>query len=151
MGLNAGHALQEKLRTDSPPGSNNPHPGPPHRPDLFNAGAVMSSSHVALKSCLLALALASMSAAGLAAPRDGGNRPPPPPSARQRQDDALSDSVRRIERSTRGQVLSAERVPFDGRDVNRIKTVDERGRVRVFMDDPRAERPPRPEPPAGAD
>jgi hypothetical protein len=60
-------------------------------------------------------------------------------------DDALSDSVRRVERSTRGQVLSAERVPFDGRDVNRIKTLDERGRVRVFMVDPSdAAPPPRP-------
>jgi hypothetical protein len=111
----------------------------------------MSSSHVAFKSCLLALALASMSAGVLAAPRDGGHRPPAPPTARQRHDDALSDSVRKIERSTRGQVLSAERVPFDGRDVNRIKTVDERGRVRVFMDDPQAGRPQPPEPPAGAD
>jgi hypothetical protein len=60
-----------------------------------------------------------------------------------RNDDALSDSVRRIERSTRGQVLSAERVPYDGRNVNRIKIVDDRGRVRVYMDDPQS----RPEPP----
>jgi len=55
-----------------------------------------------------------------------------------RYDDALSDSVRRIERSTRGQVLSAERVPYDGRSVNRIKIVDDRGRVRVYMDDPQS-------------
>jgi hypothetical protein len=109
------------------------------------------SSHAAFKSCLLALALASMSAGVLAAPRGGGHAPPPPPTARQRHDDALSDSVRRIERSTRGQVLSAERVPFDGRDVNRIKTVDEHGRVRVFMDDPRAGRPHQPDPPAGSE
>lgn len=49
---------------------------------------------------------------------------------------ALSDAVRRIERRTGGQVLSAERVPFDGRDVNRVKVVDSSGRVRVYMDDP---------------
>ncbi|MGN6513808.1 MAG: hypothetical protein ACTHKZ_09610 [Lysobacteraceae bacterium] len=61
----------------------------------------------------------------------GGERP-------SRQADPLSDSVRRIERSTGGQVLSAERVPFDGRNINRIKIVDERGRVRVYMDDPQA-------------
>jgi hypothetical protein len=60
---------------------------------------------------------------------------------RMRQQDALSDSVRRIERRTRGQVLSAERVPYEGRDLNRIKVIDEHGRVRVFMDDP-AQRPP---------
>ena len=51
-------------------------------------------------------------------------------------EDALSDSIRRIERTTRGQVLSAERVPYDGRNVNRIKVVDANGRVRVYMDDP---------------
>lgn len=51
-------------------------------------------------------------------------------------EDALSDSVRRVEQRTRGQVLSAERVPYDGRNLNRIKVVDERGRVRVYMDDP---------------
>jgi len=59
--------------------------------------------------------------------------------------------VRRIERSTRGQVLSAEQVPYDGRSVNRIKVIDERGRVRVYMDDPQSQKPPRPEPPTRGD
>jgi hypothetical protein len=27
-------------------------------------------------------------------------------------------------------------VPYDGRNLNRIKVVDDRGRVRVYMDDP---------------
>lgn len=67
-----------------------------------------------------------------AAPRpDWGPSQPP-----RRSDDALSDSVRRVEQRTRGQVLSAERVPYDGRNLNRIKVVDDRGRVRVYMDDP---------------
>lgn len=52
-------------------------------------------------------------------------------------DSTLSDSVRRIERDTRGEVLSAERVPFDGREMHRVKVLDDRGRVRVYMDDPR--------------
>ena len=60
--------------------------------------------------------------------------------------DELSDSVRRVERDTRGRVLSAERVPYDGRNVNRIKVVDQAGRVRVIMDDP-----DQPSPPARAD
>ena len=66
----------------------------------------------------------------------------------ERRDDhrALSDAVRRVERRTGGQVLSAERVPFDGRDVNRVKVVDASGRVRIYMDDPHgsagARRPP---------
>ncbi len=55
-----------------------------------------------------------------------------------RNEDALSDSIRRIESSTRGQVLSAERVPYEGRNLNRIKVVDAQGRVRVYMDDPQS-------------
>lgn len=70
-----------------------------------------------------------------------GNGPPhaqPRPEARPRDQDALSEAVRRVERRSRGgQVLSAERVPFDGRDVSRIKVVDSSGRIRVYMDDPR--------------
>ena len=50
--------------------------------------------------------------------------------------DELSDSVRRVERDTRGEVLSAERVQYDGRDMHRVKVVDDQGRVRVFMQDP---------------
>ena len=46
--------------------------------------------------------------------------------------------MRRAERATRGQVLSAERVQYDGRDLNRVKLVDDRGRVRVYWDDPAA-------------
>jgi len=60
-----------------------------------------------------------------------------------RRDDGLSDSVRNVERTTRGQVLSAERVQSDGRDVNRIKIMDDRGRVRVYMDDPQSRQPTR--------
>ncbi len=69
--------------------------------------------------------------------------PPPPPRNRdaqdERQDDrrgSLSEAVRRVERDTRGEVLSAERVQYDGRDMHRVKVVDEQGRVRVFMQDP---------------
>lgn len=52
---------------------------------------------------------------------------------------ALSDAVRRVERRTGGQVLSAERVPFDGRNVNRVKVIDTSGRVRIYMDDPQGQ------------
>ena len=66
----------------------------------------------------------------------------PPPSSRNR--DALSDSVRRFERSNRGsRVLSVERMQSDGRDVNRIKAMDDSGRVRVYVDDPQRRQPPR--------
>ena len=49
---------------------------------------------------------------------------------------SLSEAVRRVERNTRGEVLSAERIQFDGRDMHRVKVVDDQGRVRVFMQDP---------------
>ncbi len=62
--------------------------------------------------------------------RQGDN---PPQHDHQRD---LSDAVRRIERERGGQVLSAEPMEYEGRQVNRIKMVDERGRVRVIMDDP---------------
>lgn len=55
-----------------------------------------------------------------------------PPPARE----GLSDAVRRVERDTRGEVLSAERVQYDGRDMHRVKVVDDQGRVRVFMQEP---------------
>ncbi len=53
-----------------------------------------------------------------------------------RDSSSLSDAVRSIERNTRGEVLSAERVQYDGRDMHRVKVVDDAGRVRVFMQDP---------------
>lgn len=61
---------------------------------------------------------------------------------RQRRQDTLSDSIRLIERTTRGEVLSAERMQSDGRDINRIKVVDDNGRVRVYLDDPQRRRAP---------
>ncbi len=60
---------------------------------------------------------------------------------------SLSDSVRRVQRETGGRILGAERVPYDGRDINRVKYMDERGRVR-YMDDvarPSREREPQPQ------
>nr|WP_255682250.1 hypothetical protein [Luteimonas sp. BDR2-5] len=59
-----------------------------------------------------------------------------PPQRRSRAQDSMSESVRRIERTTRGRVLSAERMHSDGRDLNRIKVLDDSGRVRVYVDDP---------------
>ena len=63
---------------------------------------------------------------------------------------SLSDAVRRVQRETGGRILGAERVPYDGRDINRVKYMDDRGRVR-YMDDPAPSRVgprgPRSEPP----
>lgn len=65
--------------------------------------------------------------------------PPPQERAFSRSEgrgnhNSLSESVRKVQRTTGGQVLGAERVQFDGQDINRVKYVDDRGRVR-YMDD----------------
>lgn len=53
---------------------------------------------------------------------------------------SLSDAIRRVQRSTGGRILGAERVPFDGRNINRIKYLDDRGRVR-YIDEPAQDSP----------
>lgn len=100
-------------------------------------------------ACLL---LAGTGMAAWAAPQSGREAKGPPQSRSQQGSEeqdrrppvhnrrdgqrALAEAVRRAERATRGQVLSAERVQYDGRDLNRVKLVDDRGRVRVYWDDP---------------
>ncbi len=106
------------------------------------------SSSSVLPSSLLALALLAGGSAQAAGfddpPAQAGPRGAPdmraslgrPDANRGRAQDSMSDSVRRIERSTRGRVLSVERMHSDGRDLNRIKVMDDSGRVRVYVDDP---------------
>lgn len=103
-----------------------------------------------LPSLLLIALLGSVSVAALASPQQGkrkhdrgdqqGQQQPSTRKGHGRNGDAMSDSIRRVEQATGGQVLSAERVPYEGRSVNRIKVVDDRGRVRVYTDDPRQSR-----------
>lgn len=118
-------------------------------------------------SFLLLLVLLTASAGAWA--QEAERQPPAAPQpmeaprqqapSRSESHNALSDAVRRVQRSTGGQVLSAERVQFEGRNINRVKYVDDRGRVR-YMDDPgaaRREGPARPRrdmptpPPASGD
>ena len=49
---------------------------------------------------------------------------------------SLPDSVRRVERQTGGEVLRAEPMQRDGREVYRLKVLTADGRVRVVQDDP---------------
>ena len=66
------------------------------------------------------------------------------PRARMRDNaGSLSDAVRRVQRETGGRILGAERVPYDGRDINRVKYMDDRGRVRYMDDAPPSPRVPR--------
>lgn len=114
----------------------------------FKSSVLMPLSRRLLPSTVLAIALASAAMPAAAGQGKGprAERAPAEPVRAQR-DDSISDAVRRIERSNRGQVLSAERMQYDGRDVTRIKVVDDEGRVRVYMDDAQPnfdqQRPPR--------
>ena len=97
----------------------------------------------------LAVTLALSTAAGSVQAQSDtrrGDRDATPPPARSLSDDQerprhgsdreLGEAVRRVVREQRGRVLSAERVQYEGREVSRIKVIDDQGRVRVYMDDP---------------
>src|SRR5690606_11953615 len=143
--LNPRGAVKDKLRADSPPRSENRR----HVPTFPIRSA---RSVVSFLRSVLALRVLAAVPAGVAVPLrahapprargERGNRaermpepqrdrePPRSRADRQRSQDALADSVRRFERSRGGRVLSAERMQTaDDRDVNRIKAMDERGRV----------------------
>ena len=88
----------------------------------------------------LLLALSGVTASTWAQSGQETPRPEPAPPRQnavpQRNPASLSDSVRRAQRETGGQVLGAERVQYDGREINRVKVMDGRGRVRYMDDDP---------------
>lgn len=101
-------------------------------------------SRFLLSTCAL-LALSGVAVGAWAqSGQDEQPRPEPPPRQSmprqsmmpQRNPASLSDSVRRAQRETGGQILGAERVQFDGREINRVKVMDDRGRVRYMDDDP---------------
>ena len=82
---------------------------------------------------LLALS-AALSFSGVALAQDVAAQPEER-GVRGGNDRSLSDAVRHVQRTTGGRILGAERVPYDGRDINRVKYMDDRGRVR-YMDAP---------------
>ena len=70
-------------------------------------------------------------------------KPAPEPARQERERDrsqdrgSLPDSVRRVERQTGGEVLRAEPMQRDGREVYRLKVLTADGRVRVLQEDPK--------------
>ena len=150
LGLNPTLLLAQKLRTDSPPTFENQFPTGPSGPfPLSRIDCEIAMSLLCRPLLLAVLVALTGGAAGLASAQSAPP-PPPNPQVRSHQDQdpsrgqndrvrrrsELSDSVRRVERETRGQVLSAERLQYDGRELNRVKVVDDKGRVRVYVDDP---------------
>ena len=58
----------------------------------------------------------------------------------QRRQDSMAESIRHVRRANRGHIIAADRMHSNGRQINRIKLVDDRGRVRVIEDDPQRRR-----------
>lgn len=72
------------------------------------------------------------------------SRPAFPRAARD-ESSSLSDSVRWAQRSYGGRVLGAERVQSGGREITRIKLMDDEGRVRYVDADRQSRRQSAPE------
>lgn len=101
-----------------------------------------------LLSLLLLVGLAA--ASGVALAQNGGNDKSDRSGkgeASNHKDDSLPASVRRVERQTGGDVLRAEPMQRDGREVYRVKVLTSDGRVKVIQDDPQQGRSD--DPPAG--
>ncbi|MGL6290257.1 MAG: PepSY domain-containing protein [Silanimonas sp.] len=97
----------------------------------------------AFRLLIAALTLALV-AGGARAQQDEAPPPPafddtPAPSADTRRSE-LPESVLRAERQTGGEVLRAESMQRDGREVYRLKVLTPDGRVRIMRDDPRERR-----------
>lgn len=95
--------------------------------------------HLAFTSLALALCLAAVPLHAQQAPPPAQKGGAPQETQAMRDLDAmgrqertrmLSDAVRRAQASSGGTVLGAESVQFDGKDITRVKVMDERGRVR---------------------
>lgn len=99
----------------------------------------MPASPVLFAALVLALAAAGVRAQSQEAPPPPPihDAPAPPFEARRSE---LPESVLRAERETGGQVLRAESMQRDGREVYRLKVLTPDGRVRIMRDDPRERR-----------
>lgn len=122
-------------------------------PDPARILAVTAPSTTLLFLIAAALLVPASGAVAQSASRDRDRQSRPPatdwaqlPSARESEPpsrrqsplsrESASDAVRRVERDTRGEVLSVEPVQYDGRNMHRVKVIDDRGRVRVFVREP---------------
>ena len=94
-------------------------------------------NRIAYPAVLLILSVLLTGSGGVGA-QSGANDPP----AKTKQSGfMLPESVRRVERQTGGEVLRAEPMQRDGREVYRLKVLTADGRVRVVQDDPNAGQP----------
>ena len=96
----------------------------------------MSSFSRSVKTLFVtAILVATGSVWAQSPPTDPPSDEPAPAPAKANRG-SLPDSVRRVERQTGGEVLRAEPMQRDGREVYRLKVLTADGRVRVVQDDP---------------
>lgn len=152
MGLNRIVSPFRKFRADSLPGTKTDRP---FSPDVgggsstcgkFRYDSVMTQPRFLYVRFTLAIACGIAGTAWAQAPEE--RRAPWPAggdgqAAHDGFDDngpgsrnMAADAVRRAQAESRGRVLGAERVQFDGRDIMRVKVMDQSGRVRYMDDDP---------------
>ena len=62
------------------------------------------------------------------------------PHGTSNESESLSETIRRVQRSTGGLILGAERVSYDGKSIDRVKYMDGNGHVR-YMDAPATQHP----------
>ena len=90
---------------------------------------------------LLLIGLAAVSGSAFAQQAGNGHQDGHRGKGQAEQGDGnLPASVRRVERQTGGEVLRAEPMQRDGREVYRVKVLTSDGRVRVIQDDPQQRR-----------
>ena len=91
-----------------------------------------------LVQCILFSAVLAGSGSALAqmSPADDPPAAAANPPAAKGSRGSLPESVRRVERQTGGEVLRAEPMQRDGREVYRLKVLTSDGRVRVMQEDP---------------
>ena len=94
--------------------------------------------HVALVALWVAMAAPLAWSQGYPMPQSGSESLPPSAHANGR---TLSDTIRHVQRSTGGQILGAERVPFDGGNLNRVKYMKD-GRVHTVYESEQMQAPP---------
>jgi hypothetical protein len=106
------------------------------------------SSRFASPAIVFALALVALGAEAAWADRGPRNQAMNAQNIQKVQgNNGLPASVRRIERETGGEVLKAQPIQRDGREVYRVKVLTPQGRIRVVEDAPRDHEAPEHAPP----
>lgn len=98
---------------------------------------------VALVALWVAMAASSVCAQGYPLAQSGREVVPVSANGNSR---TLSDTIRHVQRSTGGQILGAERVPFDGGNLNRVKYMKD-GRVHTVYEPEQTQAAPLRHPP----